>query len=57
MEIFYIIKNITLDQYLSVNDYWDNWSMCKEFKTKQDAVHEIKTNSLSMCIIKKVYRS
>lgn len=57
MKIIYIIKNITLNKYLSVNNYWDDWNMCKEFKTKQDAIKEIETTSLNMCMIQKIYKS
>jgi hypothetical protein len=54
MRTFYVIKNLTSLQYISIEDKWDDWNMSKEFETKQDAIdYGIETN-LGMCVIEEV---
>ena len=54
MRTFYIIKNLTSLQYISMYHKWDDWNMCKEFETKQDAIDYGIENSLGMCVIEEV---
>ena len=54
MRTFYVIKNFTSLEYISVNDKWDDWNMCREFETKQDAIDYGIENSLGMCVIEEV---
>ena len=54
MRVFYVIKNFISKTYLSVNDGWDEWNMCKEFETKQDAEDYAFENSLGLCVIEEV---
>ena len=54
MRTFYVIKNFISKTYLSVNDGWDEWNMCKEFETKQDAEDYAFENSLGLCVIEEV---
>jgi len=54
METFYVIKNFISKTYISVNYEWDDWNMCKEFETKQDAIDYGIENSLGLCVIEEV---
>ena len=54
MRTFYVIKNFTSLQYISIEDKWDDWNMCREFETKQDAIDYGVKNSLGMCVIEEV---
>ena len=54
MRIFYVIKNFTSENFISVDDKWDDWNMCREFQTKQDAVNYGIENGLGLCIIEEV---
>ena len=54
MRTFYVIKNLTSLQYISVNDKWDDWNMCREFETKQDAIDYGLENSLGLCVIEEI---
>ena len=53
-EVFYVIKNFTSETFMSVNHQWDDWNMCKEFETKQDAIDFGIENSIGLCVIQEV---
>lgn len=54
MRTFYVIKDFFAKNYISVNDEWDDWDMCKEFETKQDAIDYGFENSLGLCVIEEL---
>lgn len=54
MRVFYVIKNFTSGKFISVNHKWEDWNLCMEFKTKQDAVNYGIENNLGLCVIEKV---
>lgn len=54
MKTFYVIENFISKKYISVNYEWDDWNMCKEFETKQDAIDYGIENSLGLCVIEEV---
>ena len=54
MRIFYVIKNFTSENFISVDDKWDDWNMGREVQTKQDAVNHGIENGLGLCIIQEV---
>jgi len=55
MRIFYVIKNLSNNQYYSINKVWDDWNMCKEFQNEQEAINELYELGYGMFIIEKVY--
>ena len=54
MRVFYVIKNFISQKYISVNDGWDEWNMCREFETRKDAEDYGFENSLGLCVIEEV---
>ena len=54
MKTFYVIKNFTSETFMSVNHQWDDWNMCMEFETKQDAIDFGIEKSLGLCVIQEV---
>jgi hypothetical protein len=41
MRIFFVIKNLNNNTYLSVNDLFDDFNMCKEFDSETSALKEL----------------
>jgi hypothetical protein len=41
MRIFFVIKNLNNNKYLSVNDVFDDWNMCKEFDDEPSALKKL----------------
>jgi len=41
MKTFFVIKNLNNNKYLSVNDVFDDWNMCKEFDSETSALKEL----------------
>ena len=54
MRKFYVIKNVVSKKYLTYDGEWDEWDLCKEFETKQDAEDYGFENSLGLCIIEEL---
>jgi hypothetical protein len=41
MKIFYVIKNLVDNTYLSYNDEWGSFMTCAEFMEESDAIRAI----------------
>jgi hypothetical protein len=41
MKTFFVIKNLNNNKYLSVNDVFDDWNMCKEFDDEPSALKKL----------------
>ena len=54
MKTFFVIKNFTNNKYLSVNDVFDDWNMCKEFVDEASALKELEKLD-GYFLIEKVY--
>ncbi len=41
MKTFFVIKNLNNNKYLSIEDIFDDWNMCKEFDSEVSALKEL----------------
>lgn len=54
MKTFFVIRDLTDNKYLSVNNVFDDWSMCKEFDSEASALLELERLN-GYFVIEKVY--
>jgi hypothetical protein len=54
MRIFFVIRELASGKYLSVNDVFDDWNMCKEFVDEASALKELEKLD-GYFVIEKVY--
>jgi hypothetical protein len=54
MRIFFVIKELESGKYLSVNDVFDDWNMCREFDYQESAEKELEKLD-GFFVIEKVY--
>jgi hypothetical protein len=54
MKTFFVIRELTSGKYLSVDDMFDDWNMCKEFDSETSALKELEKLD-GYFIIEKVY--
>jgi hypothetical protein len=54
MKIFFVIRDLTNNKYLSVNNVFDDWNMCKEFDSETSALLELEKLN-GYFVIEKVY--
>lgn len=55
MKTIYVIRDISNNKYLSVNNVFDDWNMCKEFESEADAIKELEM-LYGYYVIEKVYK-
>ncbi len=56
MRTFFVIRDLTDGKYLSVNNLFDDWNMCKEFDSETSALLELERLN-GYFVIEKVYCS
>jgi len=54
MKTFFVIRELTSGKYLSVDDMFDDWNMCKEFDSETSALKELEKLD-GYFVIEKVY--
>jgi hypothetical protein len=54
MKTFFVIRELASGKYLSVDDMFDDWNMCKEFDSETSALKELEKLD-GYFIIEKVY--
>jgi hypothetical protein len=55
MRIFYVIKDILGNKYLSVNEDWNDFMRCQEFDSEESAIKELEGWD-GYFIIEKIYQ-
>jgi hypothetical protein len=54
MRTYFVIRDLTDGKYLSVNNVFDDWNMCKEFDSEVSALRELEKLG-GHFVIEKVY--
>lgn len=54
IKTFFVIRELSSEKYLSVDNMLDDWNMCKEFDNEESALKELEKLD-GFFVIKKVY--
>lgn len=54
IKTFFVIRELSSEKYLSVDNMFDDWNMCKEFDNEESALKELEKLD-GFFVIEKVY--